>query len=39
MGTVLSRRPCGRVVLHFVAMVCDGQVRWHCAGILREFAL
>ena len=37
MPIFLSRRSFGRILLHIVAMVIDHQLRWHCAGISREF--
>ena len=36
MQTVLARSWYGRTLLHVIAMILDGQVRWHCAGMLRE---
>ena len=36
MYVLLARYPYGRSVLHVIAMLLDGQVRWHCAGIARE---
>jgi hypothetical protein len=32
----LARSGFGRVFLHLVAMLCDGAVRVHAAGIARE---
>ena len=29
--------PVGRICLHVAAMTRDGQVKWHWAGIRREF--
>jgi hypothetical protein len=34
---VLARFGAGRVLLHLMAMLGDGAVRFHLAGILREF--
>jgi len=36
METLLSQHAYGRVLLHIVAMIADGHIRWHCAGIARE---
>jgi hypothetical protein len=36
MATILSQRSYGRILLHIMAMVFDRQIRWHCAGIVRE---
>jgi hypothetical protein len=36
MATLLSQHSYGRILLHVVTMIADGQVRWHCAGIARE---
>ena len=33
---ILARFSAGRVVLHVFAMLGDGEVRFHTAGILRE---
>jgi hypothetical protein len=38
VATLLSRHPCGRILLHIAAMIGDGQLQWHCAGIARETA-
>jgi hypothetical protein len=32
----LANSSAGRIVLHVVAMLSDGELRWHCAGIARE---
>lgn len=37
MTDLTTTRP-GRVLLHLAAMVGDHQIRWHWAGICREFA-
>ena len=34
---MLARFSLGRVLLHLFAMMGDGAVRFHAAGILREF--
>ena len=39
MDTFLVRFSLGRVLLHLVAMVGDGAVRFHAAGIRRELEL
>ena len=36
MATVLSQHSYGRILLHIVAMLIDRQIRWHCAGVVRE---
>jgi hypothetical protein len=36
MAMRLSQHSCGRILLHIVALVADGHIRWHCAGIARE---
>jgi len=36
MYAQIAKHPYGRIVLHVIAMLGDGQVRWHCAGIARE---
>ena len=36
MVLVLSQHAGGRVILHIIAMIRDGEVRWHFAGIARE---
>ena len=28
----------GRIALHVVTLAMDGKIRWHAAGIVREFA-
>lgn len=33
----LANRSFGRIILHIVGMMRAGHVRWHVAGILREF--
>jgi hypothetical protein len=33
---ILARHRSGRVLLHCCAMVGDREVRFHCAGIVRE---
>ena len=38
MATLLAQHSYGRILLHIVTMFGDGEVRWHCAGIAREFA-
>jgi len=35
---VLARFSLGRVLLHLIAMLGDRAVRFHAAGILREFS-
>jgi hypothetical protein len=39
MIAALACRSSGRIALHIVAMIIDGQIRWHCAGIAREISL
>jgi hypothetical protein len=39
MDTFLVSFSLGRVFLHLVAMAGDGAVRFHVAGIRREFEL
>jgi hypothetical protein len=34
----LARFRLGRILLHLLAMLGDGAVRFHAAGILRELA-
>jgi hypothetical protein len=34
---MLARFSLGRVLLHLLAMMGDGALRFHAAGILREF--
>jgi hypothetical protein len=36
MLVTLSRHSVGRIVLHVIVMLRDGEVRWHCSGIARE---
>jgi hypothetical protein len=36
--TTLARSSLGRILLHLLAVLGDGCVRFHCAGIAREFA-
>jgi hypothetical protein len=36
--TTLARFPVGRILLHLLAMLGDGCVRFHVAGIMREIA-
>ena len=36
MATFLLQHSYGRVLLHIIAMTVDGQISWHCAGIVRE---
>ena len=35
----LARYSAGRVMLHLIAMSRNGAVRFHTAGILREFGI
>ena len=37
MKTWLAERSSGRVLLHLACLLRDGHVRWHWAGVLREF--
>jgi len=32
----LSETRCGRVCLHLLALLRDGKLRWHWAGIRRQ---
>jgi hypothetical protein len=34
----LANHRAGRIGLHAVALVADGELRWHAAGIARELA-
>ena len=38
MATLLTKSAYGRILLHIATMICDGEVRWHCAGISRELS-
>jgi len=37
MKTWLAERSSGRVLLHLACLLRDGHVRWHWAGMKREF--
>jgi hypothetical protein len=37
MKTWLAERSSGRVLLHLVCLLRHGHVRWHWAGMKREF--
>jgi hypothetical protein len=37
MNTKLAEFKIGRVVLHLGCLLRDGKVRWHWAGVRREF--
>jgi hypothetical protein len=34
----MAAHPSGRIGLHVGALMLDGQLRWHAAGIARELA-
>lgn len=36
MATLLAQHSYGRILLHIVTMIGDGEIRWHWAGIARE---
>jgi hypothetical protein len=37
MQAKLVLHPAGRVLLHLICLMRDGHVRWHWAGMRREF--
>lgn len=37
MNMHLSRYPLGRILLHLTCMLRDRRLRWHWAGVVREF--
>jgi len=37
MKTKLAETPLGRIALHLICLCRDGHLRWHLAGVLREF--
>lgn len=37
MQCTLAQSTIGRVALHVICACVDGQIRWHVAGVAREF--
>jgi hypothetical protein len=37
MQSTMAQTAVGRVALHVICACIDGQIRWHVAGVAREF--